>query len=366
MINEQRLVKTFLELVAIDSPSGEEEAISKDLMRRFSELGGEVEADEHHNLIARFAGTNSGEWLMLSAHMDTVGKDRGIKPQIRDGIIYSDGTTILGGDDKSGVAAILEVIASVKEDNLPYPPLEAVISVSEEVGLMGARALDKARLRAKRGYILDTGGPSGVVITSAPSQDSLEVKVHGRTAHAGSEPEKGINAILVASQAIAAMPLGRIDPETTANIGLIQGGVATNIVPDYVFIKGEARSRNEEKLAAQTAAMALAFQEAAEQNGARVELKIKRMYTTYKLSDDHPVVAAAVAAIEKLGWAPILKGSGGGTDANIYAEHGIHCTVLSTGMAEVHTPNEHIAIADMANAARLVQEIVTAAYNMSR
>ena len=284
---------------------------------------------------------------MLSAHMDTVGKDRGIKPQIRDGVIYSDGTTILGGDDKSGVAAILEMITSVKEDNLPHPPLEAVISVSEEVGLQGARVLDKGKLRAKRGYVLDAGGPSGVVVTSAPSQDSLEVKVHGKTAHAGSEPENGINAIRVASQAIAAMPLGRIDSETTANIGLIQGGVATNIVPDYVYVKGEARSRNDEKLAAQTAAMAFAFQDAAEQNGARVEFKIKRMYTTYKLPDDHPVVEAAVAAIKRLGWTPVIKGSGGGTDANIYAEHGIHCAILSTGMAEVHTPNEHIAIADM-------------------
>ncbi len=361
MINEQRLIKTFLDLVAIDSPSGEEEAISKELVRRFSELGGEVETDEWHNLIARFAGTNGGDWLMLSAHMDTVGKDRGIKPQIRVGIIYSDGTTILGGDDKSGVAAILETIASIKEDDLPHPPLEAVISVSEEVGLTGARSLDKDRLRSKRGLVLDSGGPSGVVVTSAPSQDSLEVEVHGRTAHAGSEPENGINAIRVASQAIAAMPLGRIDPETTANIGLIQGGVATNIVPDYVYIKGEARSHNEEKLAAQTAAMVFAFQNAAEQSGARVELKVKRMYSAYKLSDDHPVVAAAVAAIEKLGWTPIIKSSGGGTDANIYAEHGIHCAILSTGMAEVHTPNEHIAIADMTNAARLLQEIVTVA-----
>lgn len=360
MINEERLVKTFLELVAIDSPSGEEAAISKDLARRFSELGGEVETDEQHNLIARFAGTNGADWLMLSAHMDTVGKDRGIKPQIRDGIIYSDGTTILGGDDKSGVAAILETIASIKEDGLPHPPLEAVISVSEEVGLTGARLLDKGRLRSKRGYVLDSGGPAGVVVTSAPSQDSLEVKVHGRTAHAGSEPEKGINAIRVSSQAIAAMPLGRIDPETTANIGLIQGGVATNIVPDYVYIKGEARSHNEEKLAAQTAAMVFAFQDAAEQSGARVELKVKRMYSAYKLSDDHPIVAAAVRTIEKLGWTPMIKASGGGTDANIYAEHGIHCAILSTGMAEVHTPNEHIAIADMANAARLLQEIVTA------
>ncbi len=362
MINEERLVQTFLELVAIDSPSGEEAAICDELERRFKALGAtEIERDEVHNLIARFPGTGPGDYIMLSAHMDTVGKDRGIKPQIRDGVIYSDGTTILGGDDKSGVAAILEVVQSLNEDNAPHPPLEAVISVSEEMGLAGARALDKGRIKSRRGYVLDAGGPSGVIVTSAPSQDSLEIKVHGRTAHAGAEPEKGVNAIRVASEAIAAMPLGRIDAETTANIGVIQGGVATNIVPDYVFVKGEARSRDNTKLAAQTAAMAGAFQEAAEHNAARVEFKIKRMYTTYKLADNHPVVAAAIAAVKKLGWTPMIKASGGGTDANIYAEHGIYCAIISTGMADVHTPDEHIAIEDMANGARLLQEIILAA-----
>jgi tripeptide aminopeptidase len=361
LINEQRLVQTFLDLVRIDSPSGEEAEISQELARRFAALGGTVEADEHHNLFARFEGTRSGEWIMLSAHMDTVGQDRGIKPQIRDGIIYSDGTTILGGDDKSGVAAILEVIQSLKEDGAAHPPIEAVISVGEEMGLRGASDMDKSRIRSRRGYVLDAGGPSGVIVTSAPSQDSIEVKVHGRTAHAGAEPEKGINAIKVASEAISAMPLGRIDEETTANIGVIQGGVATNIVPDYVFVKGEARSRDDGKLAAQTAAMAAAFHDAAERNGARVEFKIKRRYTTYKLADDHPVVRAAADAIVKLGWTPLIKASGGGTDANIYAEHGIYCAIISTGMAEVHTPHEHIAIEDMTNGARLLQEIVLAA-----
>ena len=359
MINETRLIQTFLDLVAIDSPSGQEEAISKDLARRFAELGGEIEHDEHWNLIARFPA-DRGDWLMLSAHMDTVGKDVGIKPVIRDGVIYSDGTTILGGDDKSGVAAILEVIRSLREDGLAHPPLEAMISVGEEVGLNGAKLVDKSKLRSKRGYVLDSGGPIGTIVTNAPSQDGLEVWVHGKTAHAGAEPEKGINAIVVASAAIAAMPLGRIDPVTTANIGIIQGGVATNIVPDMVYVKGEARSRDDMKLAAQVAAMAAAFQDAAERYGARAELKIKRSYTTFKLADEHPVVAAAVSAARRLGFTPSIQGSGGGSDANIYAEHGIACAVLSTGMSAVHTPGEHIAIADMVGAARMLQEIVVA------
>jgi tripeptide aminopeptidase len=363
LISETRLVRTFLDLVAIDSPSGQEEAIGAELARRMAALGGEVERDEHGNLIARIRpgqSGSSGDWLMLSAHMDTVGNDRGIKPQVRDGVLYSDGTTILGGDDKSGIAVILETIRSMQEDELPHPALEVVFSVGEELTLHGAKLLDKRGLRSRRGYVLDSGGPIGTIVTSAPSQDSLQITVHGKKAHSGSEPEKGINAIRVASEAIAAMPLGRIDPETTANIGVIEGGVAKNIVPDEVRIQGEARSRNDMKLAAQTAAMAGAFQEAAERHGARVEFKITRSYSTYKWTEKDPIVAQAMAAARRLGFTPTLEGSGGGSDANIYAEAGIPCAVLSTGMEDVHTSQEHIAIADMVDSARLLQEICLA------
>jgi tripeptide aminopeptidase len=357
LIDETRLLRTFLELVAIDSPSGQEAAIGTELVRRLNALGGQVERDEHGNVFARWAA-GAGPWLMLSAHMDTVGTDTGIKPQIRDGVIYSDGTTILGGDDKSGVAAILEVIQSLQENHVPHPPLEVVISVGEELGLRGARLLDKSKLRARRGYVMDAGGPIGLIVTSAPSQDSLQVRVIGKKAHAGREPEAGINAIRVASEAIAAMPLGRIDFETTANIGVIEGGTATNIVPDQVLVRGEARSRDDLKLAAQTAAMVGAFQDAAERHGARVEIKLARAYSTYRLTEKTPVVKAAMSAARSLGLAPLLKGSGGGSDANIYAEAGISCAVLGTGMEDVHTPAEHIAIADMVAATRLLFEIV--------
>jgi tripeptide aminopeptidase len=367
LIDKTRLVRAFLDLVAIDSPSGQEEAIGAELARRLAKLGGEVERDEHGNVIARFPASPgsgqsraSGDWLLLSAHMDTVGKDREIKPQIRDGVIYSDGTTILGGDDKSGLAVILETIRSMRDDGIPHPPLEVVFSVGEELTLRGARLLDISKLRSRRGYVLDAGGPIGTIVTSAPSQDSLRITVYGKKAHAGSEPEKGINAIRVASEAIAAMPLGRIDPETTANIGIIEGGVARNIVPDEVRIQGEARSRDNVKLAAQTAAMAEAFQEAAERHGARVEFKFDRSYSTYQWTEEDPVVAQAIAAARRLGFPPALKASGGGSDANIYAEAGIPCAVLSTGMEDVHTSQERIATADMVNSARLLQEILLA------
>lgn len=358
MINEARLLKTFLDLVAIDSPSGQEAAAGEELMHRLADLGGAVVRDEHGNVVARWA-EGQGDWLLLSAHMDTVGTDLHIKPQIRDGVIYSDGTTILGGDDKSGVAAILEVVASLREDGAPHPPLEVVISVGEEIGLLGARQLDKSKLRARMGYVLDSGGPIGTIIVSAPSQDSLEVIVHGKTAHAGAEPERGINAIRVASEAIAAMPLGRIDPETTANIGIIEGGTARNIVPDRVRIIGEARSRNNASLEKQTGAMVGAFQEAAARHNTQVDCNVTRTYNTYRLTAETPVVARAIAAIEKLGFSPALHDSGGGTDGNIYGEHGVPCAVLSTGMADVHTPHEHIAIQDMVDSARLLQAVVS-------
>jgi tripeptide aminopeptidase len=286
MINQQRLIQTFLDLVRIDSPSGHEAEIGRDLDARLQALGLQTEMDAVGNLVGRtLAGAKgSGDWLLLSTHMDTVGVDRGIQPVIRDGVIYSDGTTILGADDKSGVAAVLEVLTVLREQELPHPPLEVVISVGEELGLYGARQFDTSRLRSRHGIVLDAGGPTGNIVVSAPSQDNIRLTVHGVSAHAGAEPEKGINAIRVAAEAIAAMPLGRIDAETTCNVGIIEGGTARNIVPDQVKIIGEARSRDNAKLEALTASIVQAFQDAANRSGARLEADVNR--TLHHLSPD--------------------------------------------------------------------------------
>ena len=262
MINESRLVQVFLQLVAINSPSGHEEIISAHLAGSMVALGAEVTQDSHHNIIARWPD-GQGEWVLLSAHMDTVGQDVNIRPCIRDGVIYSDDTTILGADDKSGIAEIIEAVSSLREDHLPHPPIEVVLTVGEETLLRGAKLLDKSQLRSRRGYVFDTGGPIGTIILSAPGQDLFEPVFHGRKAHAGSEPAKGINAIRVASEAIAAMTLGQIDRETTANVGTIHGGIATNIVPDEVHVWCEARSRDSVKLVAQRSAMVSAALDAA-------------------------------------------------------------------------------------------------------
>jgi tripeptide aminopeptidase len=361
LVDKDRLIDTFLELVRIDSPSGHEETIARDLIARLEGLGLAVTQDVTGSLVARLDGVGERSEdapLLLSAHMDTVGTDTGIRPVIEDGLIRSDGTTILGADDKSGLAVILELLCVLAEKGLAHPPLEVVVTVGEETGLAGAKALDMEELGAREGIVLDSGGPIGTVVVSAPFQDKLFATVHGRAAHAGAEPERGINAIRVAAEAVAAMPLGRIDEETTSNVGVIHGGVATNIVPDRVELHCEARSRDEAKLVAQVQAMRAALEEAAARHEARVDLQQERSYDGFKLSPEAPIVKRAVAAIEAMGLTPFLVPSGGGSDANVFAAAGMATINLSTGMAEVHTVNEHIAVEDMVQVAGLLRRIV--------
>lgn len=360
MINQDRLVSTFLELVQIDSPSGHEEEIAQHLAAELSGLGLTVERDTTGNVIGRLAG--EGPPILLSAHIDTVKPGRGVKPVINNGIITSDGATILGGDDKSGVAAILEVLRVLVERDLPptklAPPLEVALTVSEEVGLIGAKGLDLTSLRAKEGIVLDSGGPIGVIVVAAPSQNRIKAVVHGKTAHAGVEPEKGINAIVVASEAIAAMPLGRIDAETTANVGRIQGGTATNIVPDRVEIACETRSHDERKLAAQVQAMTEALEAAADRHGATVEVVLERSYSNFKLSQEDGIVQRAVAAAKALGLTPALVPSGGGSDANVFNAGGIATINISAGMDKVHTTEERLAVDDLVKCAGFLLAIL--------
>ncbi|MCR4407690.1 MAG: M20/M25/M40 family metallo-hydrolase [Anaerolineae bacterium] len=355
-INRDRLLDTFLTLVQIDSPSGEEEAIARHLADRLIALGLAVHHDNAGNLIART--DSSGEPLLLNAHMDTVGQDRGIRPIVENGIVRTDGTTILGGDDKSGVAIILEVLQTMRERGLPYPPLEIALTVSEEIGLLGSKALDMSQFQARQALVLDSGGPIENVVVSAPSQDVLHAVIHGKAAHAGVIPEEGINAIVVAAEAITHMPLGRIDEETTANIGLISGGTAINIVPDRAELHGEARSRNENKLVAQVQAMTRALEEAAARHGAGVEIKVTHSFSAYTLDEDSPLVQRVIRAAERLGLTPSLVTSGGGSDANVFNAGGLAALVLSTGMKDVHTPQETIAVEDMVRSAELVLNIV--------
>ncbi|MER2138809.1 MAG: M20/M25/M40 family metallo-hydrolase [Succiniclasticum sp.] len=257
-INKQRVLDEFFELIKIPCPSLGEREVADLLKKKLEELGGEVTEDMQAakalngtagNIVADFKGTVAGApRILLNAHMDCVNPCAGIKPRIEDGVIKSDGTTILGGDDKGGVVAILETLRCLKEQNLPHGDIQVVFSVSEEQGCAGAKNLDTSLLHSDIGYALDSSGRPGKIIFAAPGQNKIFAKVHGKTAHGGVAPEKGINAIKKAAEILMDVPTSRIDEETTCNIGIIHGGSATNIVPDLVEIAMDCRSRNPEKL----------------------------------------------------------------------------------------------------------------------
>ncbi len=353
-VDRDRLVNTFFDLVRVDSPSGQEKAIGERLIGLLHETGCEVRQDAVGNIVGHFPGV--GEMILLSTHMDTVGSDVGIKPVERDGVIYSDGTTILGADDKSGIAIVLETLRVLHEHpDAPHAPIEVVITVSEEVGLRGSRQMDLSQLQARWGVVLDTTGPIGTFTCAAPWSRYFTCSITGKRAHAGVEPEKGVSAIHVAAEAIAAMPLGRIDDETVANIGTIEGGVARNVVADQAVIQAMARSRSHDKLEKQSKAMVEALATAARRHGATVTIDVEDVYSGYVMRPEARPYREVVRAAEL---APNPKKSGGGTDANVFNHAGIECVPVSTGMAAEHTNEEHIAIKDLVGATRLVLTLV--------
>ncbi|MFW6236949.1 MAG: M20/M25/M40 family metallo-hydrolase [Desulfosudaceae bacterium] len=373
MINRERLKKTFEALVTTDSVSGDERAVCRMLAEMFAELGAEILIDDAGrqvgsntgNLVARLPGDERLDPLLLCAHMDTVTPGTGIVPVFKDGIFSSREDTILGADDKSAIAIIYEALRSLHEAGGELCPIDVVFTVCEEIGLMGAKHLDYSLLRARSGYVLDATDVTGIV-TRAPAANRLQFVIHGKDAHAGAHPEDGINAIAVAARAIARLNPGRVDEETTFNIGLIEGGRATNIVPDKVTVKGEARSRQDEKLARITGKVVAVFEEtvaeAAGQEGQNglpsVEVAVNSDFKSLNVPSDHRVVTTAVRAAANLGFAMSEKESGGGSDANIFAANGVMTGILGTGMRDMHTVRETVALEDMARAAELLREII--------
>lgn len=351
----------FMELVRVDSESGLEAPVSALLSEKLQRLGCTVYVDEAGNLIARLPGSADGVALVLSAHMDTVSPGRGINPVQENGLIRSDGTTVLGADDKAGIAAILEAVRVVQEKKLLHGGLELVFTVGEEMGLAGAKCLDFSRLEARMGYVLDSNCPPGSIINRGPSQDEIYAEMLGLAAHAGINPEDGVNAVQVASKAIAGMQLGRIDHETTANIGIISGGVAINIVPDKVMIKGETRSLQEQKRSEQTRAICAALEKAAREGGAQVEINVETVYPAMFVAEDAPVVKLAQKAALALGLQPNVKCTGGGSDTHIFNEHGISAVNLGIAMQKVHTTDEFITVDDLVLDAAYVLSIINTA-----
>ena len=373
MINRDRLLETFTHLVGIDSVSKDEEGICREISEIFESMGAETFVDNAGektgsntgNLVVRFKGNTKCPPLLLNAHMDTVNPGKGISVIFKDGILTSDGTTILGADDKSAIAIIIETIRILQENNLEYGNLELVFTICEEIGLLGAKHLDYSLITASYGYTLDATDTEGIV-TRAPAANRIEFKIHGKDAHAGAAPEKGINAICLASKAIAALDIGRIDHETTCNIGIIKGGIATNIVPGMVTVKGEARSHDKEKLKKITAEIVSSFKNVvgnyknpvSDDELPYLEISIENDFSLTNIPDDNPVVTIARKAAKNLGRNMTSRISGGGSDANIFFEKGIPLGVLGTGMRDMHTVRESVKLDDMVRTVELLLEII--------
>lgn len=375
MINQERLKNLLIELIKIDSLSRNEHDVAMRLKREMEELGATALIDDAGqkvggnvgNLIAHFPASGSeAPPLLLSAHMDTVVPGEGIVPILDGDILRTDGRTVLGGDDKSGVAIICEVLRVINENRIPCSAIDVVFTICEEAGLIGAKCLDVRNLRAHTGLVLDSDSV-GFLFTKAPAANRMEFRVHGLEAHAGVCPEKGINAIQVAAEGIAQMRLGRIDHETTANIGVVEGGMAVNIVPNQVILRGEARSHSEEKLDRQTEHMKKCLEDAAarhvldldgKRHSARVEAKIERDYDPMDVPESAPIVKLVHAAAKNLHLEVKTLATGGGCDANVLNQKGLVVANLSTGMRDIHTVNEWLDLKDLYVSARMVLEIV--------
>lgn len=369
MIVQDRVIQEFMELVRVDSETGNERQIADVLKEKFSALGLAAIEDDSQKRTGHGAGNLFVTWaadsgaaapkLLFTCHMDTVVPGQKIKPSLgEDGWITSDGTTILGSDDKAGLAALFEAIRVIQEQKIPHGQVQFVITAGEESGLLGARAMDAGHLDAELGFALDSNGEVGAVAVAAPTQARVTMQIIGKSAHAGVNPEDGISAIQVASKAISAMKLGRIDQETTANIGKFAGGGPTNVVCDHVQLDAEARSLVQEKVEQQIASMREALETTVREYGAECEFRSEIIYPAFSFNAHDPVVQLAGRAITSLGLKTRLFSSGGGSDANVFNGLKVPTVNLAIGYEHIHTTKERIKAADIVKAAELVVAIV--------
>lgn len=369
MINKERIRKEFLELIQIRCSTHDEREIGDLLTKRLQELGGTVKEDQAGeklggncgNLVADFpatAGMEKVPTVMLTAHMDCVEPCAGIHPIIENGIIRSDGTTILGSDDKAGVTAILETLRQMREQGLPHGPLQVVFTISEENGVHGSQNLDSSLLHADMGFTLDTHGHPGVMSYKAPGKNQIHIHIAGKAAHAGVEPEKGINAIVAAGTLLADAPQGRIDVETTCNVGRIAGGSATNVVADSCDVYYESRSRDKKKLEEITQRIVDHFKRGEKTTGCHITAEVSPDYGPYEIPQDAPAIEVASRAAKKLGFPLELEESGGGSDANHFNTYGVPTVVLGVGMTNCHTKEEYIEEKDLYDSAEWALAIV--------
>ena len=350
------MVALFTELAAIPSPPGSERAVADRVASYLHDLGLDVREDDAGPAVGSTAGnlhaalaptSDEGVPVFLCAHLDTVPPEGSIEPVIDDGVVRNAAGTILGADNKAAVAAMLEAAARLVDERRPHAGVELVFTPKEEVGLLGAAAFDTAALRARVGYVYDQAAPIGDVILGAPHAQALRVRFHGRAAHSGMYPEEGRSAIAAAARAIGDLRLGRVDDETTANVGVIHGGTAGNIVPEWCTFLAEARSHDERKLADLVQEMLEAIAFAASLGECDVETSVEKSYRGYRFRRDDLAVRLAASALERTGHGVRFGLSGGAADANVFNERGLQCVNLANGMANIHTPDEHIATADL-------------------
>jgi tripeptide aminopeptidase len=369
MVNPKRMLAEFLELTRIPSPSRREAAVAEAVTAKLRAIGLRVRRDrcrnafggETGNIIAHLPGSRRRkQTLLLNAHLDTV-PQAVPAPRKAGKYIVSGGNAAYGADDKAGVVAILEALRCVVEDGIEHPPLDIVFTVGEESGLLGAKGLDAKELRAAIGFTFDSGGRAGRVVNRAPSQDSFTAVIAGRAAHAGVSPERGVNAIRIAARAIAGMRMGRVDRETTANIGIIEGGVATNIVPDRVRVEGEARSHSDHKLERQLDHMLRRLHDAAADGGGGIEIEVRPQYRSFHLAAESPAIRVAAAAVSSIGRRIKLETTGGGSDANIFNAYGIPTAILGCGYDNPHSARERMEVAEFAPLGRLAVALIRSA-----
>lgn len=366
-VNEERLLNLFLELAKINGPSMKEQPVADYLVKALTELGFTLEFDNAHkkfngevgNLIAWKEGTDSSiPPLFFSTHMDTVLPTENLKPVIKDGVIYSDGTTILGADDRAALAAYLEGVLAIIESGVPHGPIELILTVNEQPGLVGATHMDYSKAKSKVGYIFDSSGDVGQIILKGPYSSRIWMEVQGKTAHIALNAEEGNSAFLIAAEGLLDMKLGTIDEETLANIGILEGGELTSIIPGSVTVAGEVRSFSKEKLELQLKHMEEVMQKAAKKNGGNVHIRIEKKYSGFDIPKDHVLTKTVESASFNINVKPYLTETLGGADTNVLNENGLICLTLGNGFQNIHSYRECISIENLLNTGRLTVALI--------
>lgn len=366
-LNRERALRTFFELVAIDSESGGEGGVTEYLQKWFADRGYETLRDQAgqtcgstgDNLLVHIGGTMPGEAICFNAHQDTVRPGCGIRPRVEGDRVVSGGDTILAADDKAGIAMLLELLERLRETGVPHRELYYLFTIGEEIGMLGAKAFDPALMPCKSFFAVDGTGRPGSISVAGPGAVAMRADFHGKPAHAGIEPEKGASAILMLAEALRSAPFGRIDEETTSNVGQIGGGKANNVVADSAWFTAEARSRSEEKLQKQVDAVRAACRHAAETLGGSVDFYVDPTYPAFRQDPDWFIYRCCVQAYRKEGIAPRLVQAGGGGDANILTGKGYQCGGISAGIYNCHSCDEYLDLNDFEQAYRVVMRMMT-------